>query len=614
MIWTRVKEKGKRIRVRLIRVVRALGYREEMFLILIAVLVGVFSGLGAVAFGWLVRESDRLFFVTLASDLDLLGYRMYLLPLVPAAGALLVGLGLTYLVPEAKGSGVPAVVHALTRNGGIIRFRVAVGKALGSALTIGSGGSAGTEAPIIHIGSTLGSVVGQWLRLPPQYMPVIVASGAAAGLSAIFNAPIAGVLFALEIFLQDISYRTFTPVVIASVTAATLARAVTHESAAIFAIPPQLVSYHYEWYELLNFVLLGLLCAVASVAFIRAYHGIERLFHSLRVPAAVRPAVGGLVVGLIGLAMLVFIQHSGHRPAIFGNGYAWIEALLKPESYRAMVDGYWIVGRFLLLLFVLKILATGCTLGSGGSGGEFGPVLFLGATLGGAFILLLARLGFHSLSTPTNYAIVGMAGLIAGTTHAPLMAILLLFEITGNYTIILPIMIAAVLSTTFAQLIEPNSVYSLHLREMGIRQGGLADLTILRKIMIHQVPLRETPVVHPDDPVEQLVEKAKGYGEADFVVVDQNGQYLGMIIRKDFRAALLYRDAIPLLIVDELIRTCPALSPHDTLETALNLFTQNDVDSLPVVTQTGGRVAVLGLVTHNDVIKAYQQAMDVMRH
>ena len=401
------KEKGKSIQIKLIRFLTALGFREEMFLILIAVLVGVTAGLSAVVFGWMVRWSDDFFFIQLASYLNILGSKVYLLPLIPAMGALFVSLLITYLIPEAKGPGVPAVVHSLTRKGGIIPFRVAIGKAVGSAVTIGSGGSAGTEAPIIHIGSTMGSVVGQWLRISPQYMPILVASGAAAGFGAIFNAPIAGVLFALEIFLQDISYKTFTPVVIASVTASTLARVITHKSVAIFALPAELTSYHYEWYELGFFVLLGLLCALASVGFIRAFDLIETTFQKIKIPSIFKPVLGAFVVGILGLLMLNLIQSSGHKPAIFGNGYNWIQYMLNPESYGTSVEGYKVAGKFLLLLLFLKMAATCFTLGSGGTGGEFGPALFFGAALGASMMLLLHKMGMSFLSSPTSYAIVG---------------------------------------------------------------------------------------------------------------------------------------------------------------------------------------------------------------
>jgi CIC family chloride channel protein len=444
-------------------------------------------------------------------------------------------------------------------------------------------------------------------------MPVLVASGAAAGFGAIFNAPIAGVLFALEIFLQDINYKTFTPVVIASVTASTLARVITHKSIAIFALPPQLTSYHYEWYELAVFILLGLLCGLASVGFIRLFDATEKIFHKINIPGVFKPVLGAFLVGILGLLMLNLIQSSGHKPAIFGNGYNWIQYMLNPDNYGSIIEGYKIAGKFLLLLLALKMVATCLTLGSGGTGGEFGPALFFGAALGASLMLLCHKMGMTFLSNPTNYAIVGMAGLIAGTTHAPLMAILLLFELTGNYTIILPLMIASVLSTTCAQVIEPNSIYTLHLKRMGIRMGGLADLTILRKIPLCQISLKKSPAIHPEDPVHNLVEKAKGYPEADFAVTDHEGHYLGMIIRKDFRAALLYHDAIPLLIAEELMKSCTPLTPHDTLETALHRFTQYEVDSLPVVRPAGDKNILLGLITHNDLTKAYQEAMEKMK-
>jgi len=603
-------EKGEAVRIRLIRFFQRLGFREEMALILIAVLIGIFAGFGAVIFGWLIQFSERLFYSDLGSRLDLMGAGALFLPLVPAAGALFVGLLLTYLIPQAKGPGVPAVVYSLTQKGGIIPFRVAVGKTIGSALTIGSGGSAGTEAPIIHIGSTLGSTVGQWLKLPPQHMPVIVASGAAAGLGAIFNAPITGVLFALEIFLQDISYKTFTPVVIASVTAATLARSMTYQNLAMFAIPSSLTHYSYQWYELGNFALLGLVCGLVSVGFIRSFYLIETFFCRLRFPRVIKPVLGAFFMGLLGLAMLYTIQEPHHRPAIFGNGYNWIHFMLNPENYGRLIDGYSLTAKFLLLLMVLKLLATCLTLGSGGSGGEFGPALFVGAALGGSAGAIVNTLGVYGVSNPANYAIVGMAGLIAGTTHAPLTAILLLFEITGNYTIILPIMIASVLSTTCAQLINPNSIYTMHIKAMGIRMIGLANLAILRKVKISEIPICVCPVIHPDEPIESLVAKAKGYAGADFIVADRQGNLLGIVPGKDFRTALLYHEVLPLLIVDELVKPCPSLCTSDTLEAALNLFSKYDLESIPVVDCQEDKNKILGLITHSDLMIARDKALE----
>jgi CIC family chloride channel protein len=608
-----INEKGKRTRVKLLRFLNALGFREEMLLILIAILVGVAAGLSAIAFGWMVRHADDFFFVQMASSFHILDQKIYLVPFIPAIGAFLVSVLITYVIPQAKGPGVPSVVHSLTKQGGIIPFRVAVGKAVGSAVTIGSGGSAGTEAPIIHIGSTMGSVVGQWLKLSPQYMPVIVASGAAAGFGAIFNAPIAGVLFALEIFLQDINYKTFTPVVVASVTASTLSRAVTHNSIAIFALPSELNSYNYQWYELGCFVALGLLCALVSVGFIRTFSFIENVFQKLKVPSVFKPAIGAFLVGIIGLLMLKLVQSPGYKPAVFGNGYDWIQYMLNPAVYGFSVEGYSMAGKMIFLLLVLKLLATCLTLGSGGVGGEFGPALFFGSSLGASFMLLLQTIGISFISTPTNYAIVGMAGLIAGTTHAPLTAILLLFELTGNYSIILPIMIASVLSTTCAQLLESNSIYTLHLKKLGIQMGGLADITIMRKIPIHQVPITTCPVIHPESPVQVLVEEAKRYTHSDFIVTDSDGKYIGMISRKDFRAALLYHDAIPLLIAEELMKHYPPLYPTDTLETALNRLTHYEVESLPVIETSNSKQFPLGVVTHTDMMKTYQRMMQKMK-
>lgn len=611
MDWTRLKLKGNRLRLRLIRFLGSLGFRSDMYLIIVAAVVGVSAGLGAIVFGSMVRWSESFFFEILPKHVDYHTQWIYLLPLIPAIGAFIVGVIQTYLVPEAKGGGVPSVVFALVRRGGFIPLRVGVAKAITSAISIGSGGSAGTEAPIIQIGSTIGSVAGQILRLPSQHMPIIVASGAAAGLGAIFNAPIAGVLFALEIFLQDISYKTFTPVVIASVTASSIARSVTQKNLAMFGVTGNLSSLTYQWYELINFTILGIVCGLACVLFVRVFFKSNEWFALLKLPSAIKPAAGGLMLGIVGLILLQTLQGSEETPAIFGNGYNWIRHLMDPANYGTNVEGLYITGKILLALFALKMLATSLTLGSGGAGGEFGPALFLGASLGGATAMGLDSLGFV-ISNPTNYAIVGMAGLIAGTTHAPMTAILLLFEITGDYALILPIMIAAVLSTTCAQIIDRHSIYTHSLQQMGIRMGGLADLTILRKITIEQIPLHSIPMIHPNEPVEKLLATAQESELHDFIVTDPQGNYQAMVTGEDLRTALLCPEAIPLLVVGDIAKPYPTLYHFDTLETALNKFSMHNVESLAVVAHADDQ-RVLGVLTRNDLMRTYQQTLSGMR-
>jgi CIC family chloride channel protein len=584
-----------------------------MYLIIVAGIVGCFAGVGAVVFGWMVRMSEVFFYDKLIDHVDILGKWIYLLPLIPAIGGLIVGMIQTWLVPEAKGPGVPAVVYSLVRKGGLIPFRIGVTKAITAAISIGSGGSAGTEAPIIHIGSTLGSVTAKWLRVPSQHMSIIVASGAAAALGAIFNAPIAGVLFALEIFLQDISYKTFTPVVIASVTASSLARSLTDKNIAMFAISPELTAYHYEWYELIVFAILGIVSGLISVLFVRFFYATGKFFKKLKFPEFLKPAAGTFALGVLGLIFILCFQERGHQPAIFGNGYGWIRHLLNPHNYGMEVEGLLLSGKILMLLFVLKMVATSLTLGSGSAGGEFGPVLFLGAVLGSFLAMGVNSTGIIALSNPAIYAIVGMAGFLAGTTHAPLMAILLLFEITSDYALILPIMISAVLSTTCAQILDRDSIYSRGLNEMGIRMGGLADLTILRKITIDTIATHKSPVIHPTDPLQTLLDKSENWDLPDFIVTDEEGRYAGMVSGEDIRTALLCREAIPLLVIEEIAKPYPVLHPYDTLETALNTFSQHNVDSLPVASGDGEDQIVSGLLTRNDLMKAYQQALSNMR-
>jgi CIC family chloride channel protein len=605
-----LESKGYGRQSRVIEFLKSLGFREDMYLIIVAAVVGISAGLGAVIFGAMVRGAGKFFFEILPGYFDG-NVWIYLIALVPAVGALIVGLIQTYIVPEARGPGVPSVVFAIVRQGGFIPLRVGIAKAITSAISIGSGGSAGTEAPIIQIGSTIGSAAGQLLKVSSQHMPVIVAAGAAAGLGAIFNAPIAGVLFALEIFLQDISYKTFTPVVIASVAAASIARMITQQNIAMFAIPASLSTHTYHWYELINFAILGIVCGLACVLFMRVFFKSGELFGRLGLPAFVKPAIGGLLLGIIGMAMLFTMQKPGYQPAIFGNGYSWIQRLMDPATYGSSVEGLRVSGLILLGLFAMKMISTSLTLGSGGAGGEFGPALFLGAALGGSAGMCLQAVGFP-ISSPTDYAIVGMAGVIAGTIHAPLTAILLLFEITGDYAMILPIMIAAVLSTTCAQLIDRHSIYTKAIAKMGIRMGGLADLTILRKVTLQQLPLRSSPVIHASDLMEKLLACAQESELHDFIVTDSDGRYQSMVTGEDIRTALLCPDAIPLLVVGELAKPYPTLLLFDTLETAINKFSMHNIESLAIVASADDP-HVIGVITRSDLMRMYQHTLSAMR-
>lgn len=420
-----------------------------------AVVVGLGAGLGAVVFRELIVGVTRL--VTGTTDYAAtpgaplpwwpeIG-RWFLLA-APVVGGLLYGPLVYRYAREARGHGVPEVMLAVAENDGRIRPRVAVVKAIASALTIGTGGSVGREGPIVQIGSAIGSSLGQWMRMPSSRLRLLVACGAGGGISATFNAPISGVFFALEIILLDFTMLSFVVVVTASAVANLVARAF-EGSTTFLVLPPfrvdSLVQFGF-------FALVGLVGALVGVAFTRVLYGLEDLADAVwRGPEWLRPGVGGLLVGLLLVAL----------PEMYGVGYPVLQA---------GVAGQYALG-FLLVLLVGKMLATSLTLAIGGSGGIFAPSLFLGAMTGSALGLGFAALAPGVAGPAGAYGLVGMAAVLAGATRAPITAVVIVAEITGEWALIVPLMIAVALATALSRLVSRETIYTMKLSRRGIHLG-----------------------------------------------------------------------------------------------------------------------------------------------
>ncbi|MCP4245478.1 MAG: chloride channel protein [bacterium] len=591
----------RRLRLWLGRLRAEAGLKEDYFLIVISILIGAATGLGAHVFYWLIEEARHLCYGQSEAG-GLFDGRAYMLVLLPAVGALAVGFIIEHFAKEAKGHGVPEVMDAIYRKGGVIRPRVAVAKAVSSALTIGSGGSAGTEGPIIQIGAALGSTVGQLLKVGRRQMGVLVACGVAGGIAAIFNAPIAGVLFALEIFLKDFSFKTFSPVVFASVLSCSVTHALRPVDVGIFEVASlKHFEYRFDGSELPFYLGLGVVCALAAVAFIRALYYTEDLAEKLKIRGPYVPVLGAVLLGVTGMAYF-WLSGSTEAPPFFGNGYPIIEEAIG-------IDLFTFSSVLLLIICGMKILATCFTLGFGGSGGVFAPSLLMGAALGGAVGLGLFHLEWIEADRVTAYALVGMAALVAGTTHAPLTAIVILYELTREPLVILPVMFAAIVATFGAQLLFRDSIYTLKLRRRGVRMGTLADLTILKRILVADVNTQAAPIVHLHDPLQKLLDAAAEQDALNFVVVDDHGVYQGMVVGNDLKTALLQPEAVPLLLVDELMRTLPTVHRKESLDTVLDKFARTGAPVLAVDTERDSD-QIEALITHQAVIARYQQELD----
>lgn len=554
---------------------------ETAAMMAMALLVGSVAGVGALFLIRLIQVLQGLF----QQGRILLTQRTPVgAVLIPALGGLLAGPLIHYLAREAKGHGVPEVMQAVILRGGRIRPVVALVKALASALCIGSGGSAGREGPIVQIGAALGSTVGQIFRLSDERIRNLVACGAAAGIAATFNAPIAGVVFALEVILAEFGLTPLTTVVVASVTASIVSRSVLGESPA-FSIPP----YHLKHpLELLLYLALGGLAALVAWLFVSVLYWTEDRFDAWRFPGALKPALGGLAVGLLGL----------WAPQALGTGFAGIEAALQGHLAWGLMAG----------LVVAKILATSFTLGSGNSGGVFAPALFMGATFGGAFGHLTSRL-FPQIAGPVGaYALVGMAAVFAGAAHAPMTAMLIVFEMSRDYRLILPLMLATVISTVFSQRLRGESIYTLKLKRRGIDVSAGRNLNLMRTIRVGEAmtPRGRLTTVSPEMSLTALAGVFNETHHHGLAVVDEKDHLFGVVTLADLERVgpeQLRRGKVRDICTTR-VRTA---FPDETLEDALRHFGALDVGRIPVVDRADPR-RLVGMLRRGDIIRAYAHA------
>ncbi len=591
---------------RLRRFIAKLGFERDWYLVLVAALIGVVMSGVAIAFIMPLRALENL------GDRIDAGPLLYLLvPVVPVVGALLAGLLIHLMPTEMRGPGVSTVMYAVHRKKSRLPARLGVRKWLASTLTIGSGGSAGAEGPIVTIGSVLGSWVARRLRTNPQHTATMLGCGAAAGLASVFNAPIAGIFFVLEILLRDFSLRTFTPIVIASVISSACTRAVLGQNDALFAVADDFSINTFNALEIPHYLILGLLCGAVAVMFIRGLYLSADGFARLKIHPALKPAAGALVLGLIGLAYLVVYKSV---PGFYGNGYPMIKEVIRP-GYFYLDDANEVLKPALALLTglvalaFLKGVATSLTIGSGGAGGMFAPSMLIGASVGGTFGYLVNALGWFPSATPAHYAVVGMAAMVAATTHAPLTAILIVYEITQSYEIILPLMFTAVISTVVGRLLYRESIYTVRLTHLGVRIGAMSDLTILRRLSVSDVQLVPPVTVNTDESAQRLLDLSEQFAVSDFVVMDDRKHYVGLVTSADLKEALIFREAIPLLQVNELQRSdLPTVTPDETLDVVLDKFSRHDVQSLAVLDESGDG-SVLGLITRSRLMHRYQSAL-----
>lgn len=545
-----------------------------------AVVVGVGTGLVAVFFilglEWVAHQTRHA--------MHWWGYPALFAAL--ALGGLLTAIIVVYMAPEAKGHGVPEVMMALVTRGGRIAPRIVVLKVLGSMITIGVGGSAGREGPIVQSGAALGSTIGQWFRLSEERLKVLVAAGAAGGIAAAFNAPIAGSLFALEVILGEFGAAYFGVVVVAAVAASVVSQAYLGLKPA-FHVPAY--GLNSPW-ELPLYVLLALACAVLAVVFIRMLYFVEDVFERWRFVEVLKPVVGMVLTGAIALLF----------PQVLGPGLEFIGDTIAENMDEPAL--------WLLALALAKLVATSFTLGAGNSGGVFAPSLFAGAALGGAFGVLARRVFPGLPLNPGAYALVGMSATFAGAARAPITAVLIVFEMSRDYRLILPLMFATVIATLVAHYLHPESIYTLKLVRKGITWRFGRDQDVMERITVREAMNPNPPTVPEWLPARMLLQVFTETHSHGLPVLNGRGELVGVVTLTDYQRAVGREDFPQLKVADIMSRDLKVAYPDENLWQVLRRMGLYSIGRLPVVSRQNPR-RLVGWIQRRDIVEAYNLAL-----
>ena len=559
--------------------ISAIRTSQTLLLITLAMLVGLGSGVGV----WLFKLTYNLFQSVMFNTAGgcIAPFGKWTIIIIPVIGGLIVGLFNRFFVGEEKVHGTAAVIQSVALSGGRLHYKSAPVKALASALSLGAGASVGPEDPAVQIGANIASMLGQWLHLTDDRIKTIVAAGAGAAIAAAFNAPIAGVFFALELVLGEIGGNALWLILVAAVISSVFTQAVSGTEPA-FAIPAY--ELHSVW-EFPLYVLLGLVAGPVSALYASLLYKLQDFYHSIRMADWIKPATAGLFLGIAAL----FI------PQVLGTGYSSIEEILIKSDFTFGL---------LAVLVIGKLLLTPLSLGSGFKGGVFAPSLFVGAALGGAFGIAAAYF-FPGLGIdPRAFALVGMAAVLAGAVRAPLTAVILLFELTNDYRIIQPLMFSVAVSLLISQRIQRDSVYGIGLARHGIRVDRGRDVDVLDRISVGEVMRQDTTAIRESDSLEDaanLLEKKRHHG---LPVVDERGKLVGVLSLQDIDRVENKQTKVAEVYTRDILTAFP----DETLSAALRLMSEHDIGRLPVVPHEDKR-KLLGVLRRADVIHAYNLAL-----
>ena len=569
--------------------------KEHTFVIFLALIVGILCGCAALLLKTLIH-----FFSDLAiSHIDI-SEGNYLFIIYPVIGIILSSLFVRYIVRDNISHGVTRVLHSISQNKSRLKKHNIYSSIVASSVTIGFGGSVGAEGPIVYTGSAIGSNLGQMFRLSPRILMILVGCGAAAGIAGIFKAPIAGMLFTIEVLMLDLTTVSIMPLLIASITSATMAYIFTGYDFEFFFVQ----SESFVTNRIPFVILLGIFCGLSSLYFTRMMNLMENIFKKISKPWK-RTAFGGIV-----LAGLIFLF-----PPLFGEGYSSIINLLGGDPstiangsiFYGDKDDVWFIAIFIGLIILTKVFATSATNGGGGVGGTFAPSLYVGCMSGFFFAFLLNHLFGLDLSIK-NFALMGMAGVMSGVMHAPLMAIFLTAELTGGYDLFLPLLIVSTISYGTIKIFEPYSIYTMRLAQRGELLTRHKDKAVLTLLKMDSVIEKDFATVSPEMSLKEMVDVISKSNRNLFPVVNERNELLGIVLLDDIRNIMFRPDLYRKMYVRRFMSMPPArVEVGDSMDNVMKTFDRTGAWNLPVV-ENGKYV---GFVSKSKIFNSYRR---VLRH
>ncbi|MEI7595471.1 MAG: chloride channel protein [Bacteroidota bacterium] len=573
---------------------RAKNISQKQLLIILSVLIGLIAGIAAVTLKTIVHYIEYILTHSFASNKEIFLYLA-----TPLLGILLTVLFIKVFIKDNIGHGISRILYAISKKNGNIKSHNTYSSIISCALTTGLGGSVGMEAPIVYTGSSIGSTIGRFFRLSYKTKVLLIGCGAAAAVSGIFKAPIAGVVFVLEILMLDLTTASIIPLLIASVSASVVS---------YLFLGSQIIFYFsikdiFVFRNLLFYLPLGIFAGFISLYFTKMNNVVESTMKKVRNDYS-RIIVGGVLIGI-----LIFVF-----PPLYGEGYLAIKSLLGGSSvevfnnslFYQFKDSAWLFIAYLALILVFKVFATALTTGSGGIGGVFAPALFMGAFAGYSFSKVINLLLPNMHVSERNFSLVGMAGLMSGIMHAPLTAIFLIAEITGSYELFLPLMVTASASYMTVKIFQPYSIYAKKLAERGELITHHKDKAVLTLLNIKEVVETNFSTVGPNETLGNIINVVKESNRNIFPVVDDDNNFLGYIQLDDIRSIMFDRSLYNNTYAHELMTHPPVnVSMTDQMEEVMNKFNKYNQWNLPVIENE----KYVGFISRSNLFSAYRKLL-----